>query len=613
MILRVLTYDMKHMSAASSTDAKLAYRDHLVGLDSAFSASSRNLLCLLDAPPRSVRGVIHICCTVVFQVAAAMKSGLFRKLANISNLQSKAQKRVIIPLWSISLERFAWLVQENIPDWSQFVKALSGMRVKTRRSVFSIEKEKDDQEMEVPRVRARLWLLALCPCYSIPTMRRVSGDDPLRPTCETYDDPFDDLKDVRIYGLVYYGRRTYVDILNAYLERDLRANGGVLDLGWAEQGAGRGRWPSKQAPRLLESPLPSKKPSFEASEMGPISSMKPPCLLYKAALRASPPPARRQGRDHLGHGEVHHGGPELFGHASETEPYVVHYSKIPWHMEGGAWDVIWRLADEPGAYYVKIDDDTTYIAPGAFAEMVREKRRGRFLFVAANIVNHGILSAVHQEIAAIPDLEKPQIPEGADWYEQKLGPWRYRGDVMTDPGYRIQHSIYNDCVWRRWDCAALVHEALLWRLENNSSCAFDFGVYDFHSQGYELWFDGISRTIDWNDNFFVFKHEDFDDLDWEGVATDDERELSTLHPKRRQQHAAALGRAIVAHWTFSVQEKGLLANTTLLDRYRARAEVLMQENAERFYGGAGPEARSGGWRGGRRCARRGPARGAESY
>lgn len=341
--------------------------------------------------------------------------------------------------------------------------------------------------------------------------------DPLRPTCETYDDPFDDLKDVRIYGLVYYGRRTYVDILNAYLERDLRANGGVLDgIIWA-----------------------MVKYTMED-------------LNYLAMLQRRNPTT-----------------------------YI-----IPWHMEGGAWDVIWRLADEPGAYYIKIDDDTTYIAPGAFAEMVREKRRGRFLFVAANIVNHGILSAVHQEIAAIPHLEKPPIPEGADWYEQKLGPWRYQGDVMTDPGYRIQHSIYNDCVWRRWDCAALVHEALLWRLENNSSCAFDFGVYDFHSQGYELWFDGISRTIDWNDNFFVFKHEDFDDLDWVGVATDDERELSTLHPKRRQQHAAALGRAIVAHWTFSVQEKGLLANTTLLDRYRARAEVLMQENAERFYGGA---------------------------
>ncbi|CAE7615420.1 unnamed protein product, partial [Symbiodinium necroappetens] len=85
---------------------------------------------------------------------------------------------------------------------------------------------------------------------------------------------------------------------------------------------------------------------------------------------------------------------------------------IPWHMQGGAWDVIWRLADQPGAYYIKIDDDVVYIADGAIAEMIREKRRGRFLFVSANVVNHGILSAVHQETSAIPHLVKPPIPEG---------------------------------------------------------------------------------------------------------------------------------------------------------------------------------------------------------
>merc|ERR1712232_96761 len=258
---------------------------------------------------------------------------------------------------------------------------------------------------------------------------------------------------------------------------------------------------------------------------------------------------------------------------------------IPWHMEGGAWDVIWKLADEPGAYYIKIDDDVTYIADGAIAEMIREKRRGRFLFVSANVVNHGILSAVHQELAAIPHLVKPEIPPGRTNMEQKLGPWLHKAEVMNDPNYRIEHTFYSDCVWRRWDCAALVHEALLWRLDNGSSCAFDFGIFDFHAHGYETMHDGIGRSIDWNDNFFAFKHEDFDDMDWEALAKDDERQMSTLRPKQRGEHAAALGRAVIAHWTFSIQEKGLLANTTLLERYRARAEILMQENAEKYYDG----------------------------
>ena len=32
-----------------------------------------------------------------------------------------------------------------------------------------------------------------------------------------------------------------------------------------------------------------------------------------------------------------------------------------------------------------------------------------------------------------------------------------------------------------------------------------------------------------------FAQQDFDDIDWDGVANDDEREMSTLHPKRRQE------------------------------------------------------------------------------
>merc|ERR1719359_657747 len=100
---------------------------------------------------------------------------------------------------------------------------------------------------------------------------------------------------------------------------------------------------------------------------------------------------------------------------------------IPWEMEGGAWDVIWRLANEPGAYYIKIDDDVTYIADGAIASLIREKRRGRFLFVSANVVNHGILSAVHQEQASIPHLQKPAVEEGRQPTELKLGPWLYKG------------------------------------------------------------------------------------------------------------------------------------------------------------------------------------------
>mmetsp|Transcript_39275 Transcript_39275/g.58527 ORF Transcript_39275/g.58527 Transcript_39275/m.58527 type:complete len:116 (-) Transcript_39275:107-454(-) len=99
--------------------------------------------------------------------------------------------------------------------------------------------------------------------------------------------------------------------------------------------------------------------------------------------------------------------------------------------------------------------------------------------------------------------------------------------------------------------------------------------------------DGLpgGRSIDWNDNFFAFRTEDFSDIDWEGVATDDEAEMSTKHPRRRNEHAAALGRALVAHFTFSVQERGLRQNTSLLARYLELAGPLLRRNAELHYGG----------------------------
>jgi len=317
-----------------------------------------------------------------------------------------------------------------------------------------------------------LWSSLILAAVAIPVTRKVPTEDVLTPLCATQEDNFSDLQDVRIYALVYYGRRNYVDILNAYLERNLRRNGGILDaVIWAMV-------------------------KYDIEDIN-----------YLIMLTKRNP-----------------------------ESYI-----IPWHMEGGGWDVIWRLADEPGAYYIKIDDDIVYIGDGAIAEMVREKRRGRFLFVSANVINHGILSAVHQEMGAIPQMVKPALLPDQDIMEQKLGPWLHQGDINVDPNFRIEHTFYSDCVWRRWDCGALAHEAFLWRLLNGSACVFDFGVFDFHSKGYETMSDGLGRSIDWNINFFVFAHDDFSDLDWEGIATDDEREFSSRHPYATEAACGSIG------------------------------------------------------------------------
>jgi len=345
-------------------------------------------------------------------------------------------------------------------------------------------------------------------------LRRVEGDDPLNPHCEWVKDDYADLQDVRVHAIVYYGRREYMEILNPYLERDLKRNGGVLD------------------------------------------------TVQFALVKYT-------------HDDLRYLGPLV---ARNRGSYIVPM------IDGGGWDVIWRLASEPKAIYVKIDDDIVYIADGAIAELVREKLRGRFLFVSANVVNHGILSAVHQELAQLRWLAKPTA---ADSEKQGIPfpPWHFRGDVILDPRFRIEHTFYSDCIWRRWDCAALAHEVLLHRLADGTSCAFDFGMYDLHAHGYGTMSDGLGRSIDWNTNFFAFATEDFSDINWDGVSNDDEAEMSTKHPRRRNEHAAALGRALVSHFTFSSQEKGLRQNTSLVARYLALARPLILRNAKLFYEG----------------------------
>ena len=56
-------------------------------------------------------------------------------------------------------------------------------------------------------------------------------------------------------------------------------------------------------------------------------------------------------------------------------------ARNPWRyiiprIEGGGWDVIWRHVEEPGAFYVKIDDDITFVAPGAMLPSSEDSSSG---------------------------------------------------------------------------------------------------------------------------------------------------------------------------------------------------------------------------------------------
>ncbi|CAD7944959.1 unnamed protein product [Amoebophrya sp. A120] len=71
--------------------------------------------------------------------------------------------------------------------------------------------------------------------------------------------------------------------------------------------------------------------------------------------------------------------------------------------------------------YVKLDDDIVFLSRNAIRDVVREKwfRQKEVSLVSGNIVNHAILSAVHNEFAGVPDMYGPVIDPAWETDDEK--------------------------------------------------------------------------------------------------------------------------------------------------------------------------------------------------
>eukprot|EP00434_Breviolum_minutum_P028238 symbB.v1.2.024980.t1/scaffold2400.1/size80086/5 len=339
--------------------------------------------------------------------------------------------------------------------------------------------------------------------------------DPLEPECRDYEDLYQDLAKIRIVAVVFTGRGSRMKALLPYLRRDLKVHKGVLD------------------------------------------------GIVFALIRPDPPAMELVQRMVMEYGEQ-----------IQVQDYT------------GTWKD--RMADlytsfnDTRAVYIKIDDDIVYLAKHALAELAREKLRRRCLFVSANVVNHAILSSVHQDHGAHRAFEMDLEHEGTrtmDDQDAKAKAWSRVGDVNMNPSYLFERHPMGSCVFKRWDCAALVHESFLDRERDGTMCAFDFGWYDFHRAGFREheyvhlspWMGTTWRAAGarWSINLFAFQTSNFDDMDWSRVygPGDDEEEFGSNHAERRGQHACALGRSIAVHFSYNTQEERLMKFTNLLERY----------------------------------------------
>ncbi|CAE7401055.1 unnamed protein product [Symbiodinium natans] len=362
-------------------------------------------------------------------------------------------------------------------------------------------------------------------------------EDPLTPSCPDYADAYEDLVGIRVVAVVFTGRGSRMRALLPYLRRDMRAHGGILD-------------------RIIFALI---RPDSLALTL--VGEMQGIYGIYNRDAQSS-------GRDGLIEIRDYTEATWAEGRRDSRDSRDSLSRRIP---------ALYRSLNETNTVYLKVDDDIVFLARHALAEMVREKLRRRCMFVSANVVNHAILSAVHQEHGAHRGFEPEHA--GTELMQDSRSAWVRVADVNLDPSYVFERHPMGSCVFKRWDCAALVHESFLDRERDGTLCAFDFGWLDFHRAGFrehqyvhaspwlgQTWQASGAR---WSINLFALEASDLTGVDWSRVhgPGDDEEEFGGNHAERTGGHACALGRSLAVHFSYTTQEERLMRHTDLLYRY----------------------------------------------
>ena len=221
---------------------------------------------------------------------------------------------------------------------------------------------------------------------------------------------------------------------------------------------------------------------------------------------------------------------------------------------------------------LKLDDDIVYIAPGALRALAAAKlRHPELLFVSANVVNHPLLAHVHQRLMLLSQTEVAAMVEA----ETASG----NADVSTLPEKWIfGYATFDHDNWQSPPHALLQHMMLLHRLrtlgENGTVAAYGgFRAWDFDAQGY-----GTAR---WSINAFAYWPDtDLELMDLDACGRlDDEEYLTRVLPEVVGRHSIATGDALVAHFAYYPQRKGLEEDTHLLARYQALADAVAAQTS----------------------------------
>jgi hypothetical protein len=203
----------------------------------------------------------------------------------------------------------------------------------------------------------------------------------------------------------------------------------------------------------------------------------------------------------------------------------------------------------------KIDDDICFIANGTFERMIYEYLSRDRMYLSANVVNHPLLSFVHARLRAIlafHELENKSFKKIEDGTEIN--------EIFPDYNYDAFSKWWSDP-----KAAAVAHESLIFRVRNDQLDVYDFNLWDFHSAKYTRWSINFFLTRGKYVNKIRQLHPNLDD---------DELLISEVMPRDNKKHAYALGKAVVAHFSYNTQRE-YLEKTNLLSKYKNLAEFYL--------------------------------------
>ncbi|KAF7561689.1 hypothetical protein G7046_g2464 [Stylonectria norvegica] len=331
-----------------------------------------------------------------------------------------------------------------------------------------------------------------------------------------------------IKGLVFYGRRTTVSILDCYLKRNLVKNGGMLDAVIFVE-----RTEDKDDLELLEKLIQSE----EVYERWRI---------------------------------------EMDGQSNFDSGFGISYERIE-------NDVLYIKMDDD---IVFMEDA---VIPSLIQTKLS---RPDLYVVSANVVNQPLLSWVHHNLGAVkpylPEVDgngKPVAVDdkaaNLDWRTSSLPAWGGPDDFKVlewkqseDHKHRwlprrsaVSHVLDDTPVvdteydafgkgWTLWQIGAQEHYSLLENLEKNELWRYKFGTWDFQYQRMGI-------------QFIAMMGKDINDA--KPIPSDDENHFSCTMPKKLGRHGVADGRGVAAHYSFGSQRPGMRW-TDILDRYRAFAK-----------------------------------------